>query len=58
MRTVVPPSHNRIATPIAEVATVQDLWRLSDVSGVPPCAIYCAMQQVVGLDSEHICDGD
>jgi hypothetical protein len=38
------------------VVTVEDVWRRSDVAGVPSCAILAAVQKLCGWNSESVCD--
>lgn len=53
------PEKHRIAAPHEwEAATVEDVWRGSDLAGVPSCTILTAMQHLVGLDAENVCDCD
>ena len=53
------PAKHRIAAPHEwETATVGDVWRGSDLAGVPSCTILTSMQHLVGLDTEHVCDCD
>lgn len=42
----------------AELATVQDLWELSDALGVPACTILASAQQFVRGDAEDVSDRD
>lgn len=50
-------SANKNTTPQRrEVATVQDVWRLSDLAGGPACAVLAAMQQDVWGNPECVCD--
>lgn len=37
-----PPAYSKIATSEVEVATVEDLWELSDALDVPACTILRA----------------
>lgn len=43
----------KIATPSVEVATVGDLWRLSDETGVSAGALLRALDQLEGADAER-----
>ena len=46
-------THRKDATPQSrEVATVSDLWRLSDATGVPAGAILRALDKLEGADAE------
>lgn len=42
----------KIATPDLEVATVGDLWRLSDEAGVSAGALLRALDKLKGADAE------
>lgn len=44
--------HKKIATPDLEVATVGDLWRLSDEAGVSAGALLRALDEFEGADAE------
>lgn len=49
------PAKHRIAAPhMREAATVEDLWRASDLAGVSACAIFCALDEDVRLDAECV----
>lgn len=43
----------KIATPDLEVATVGDLWRLSDEAGVSAGTLLRALDQLEGADAER-----
>src|SRR5690606_12188122 len=46
-------THRKDATPQSrEVATVSDLWRLSDATGIPASAILRALDKLEGADAE------
>lgn len=53
-----PTKHRIAATHNWETATVEDVWRGSDLAGVPSCTILTAMQHLVGRHAEHVCDCD
>lgn len=50
MTTAIPPAC-KIAAPQWETVTVEDLWVLSDATGVPACTIFATAQQLVGRDA-------
>ena len=53
MTTRIPPAHNKIAATLNwETATLGDLWRLSDATGVASGAILRALDKLEGPDSE------
>ena len=53
MTAIVPPAHSKIAAPLDwETATMGDLWRLSDATGVPASAILRALDKLEGADAE------
>lgn len=55
--TTTHPARNKIATPAEwEVATVEDVWRASDATGAPSCAVLAAMKHLGRLNPEHVCD--
>lgn len=54
MSSTVPPMNDKIATPIMEVATVGDLWRLSDHTGVPACTLFRALDQLERTDTKRV----
>lgn len=39
------------------VVTMGDVWRLSDEAGVPACAVLRALDQLEGVDAQHVGDG-
>lgn len=49
-----PYPYSKIATPVVEVATVDDAWRLSDATGIPACTVLRALNQVFGGDSQLV----
>ena len=51
--TTTPPAHSKIAAPLNwETATLGDLWRLSDATGVAAGAILRSLDQLKGPDPE------
>lgn len=54
MTTYIPPAHKIAATLNWETATVEDLWRGSDLAGVSAGAIFCALDEDVRLDAERV----
>lgn len=55
MTTTVPPAQSSVAAPQCwGAATVQDLWRESDATGVPACTLYRSAQEFVRLNAEHV----
>ena len=53
MHTTIPPAHKKAAAPLDwETATLGDLWRLSDATGVASGAILRALDKLEGPDSE------
>ena len=54
MTTAIPPAHNKVAAPHNwETATMGDLWRLSDATGIPAGSILRALDKLEGADSER-----
>lgn len=51
MTTIVPPAYSKVATPNAEVATVEDIWRASDAAGVLPSAVLATVEQLASRDA-------
>lgn len=45
------PAHSKVATPDAEAATVEDVWRASDAAGVLPSAILATVEQLASRDA-------
>ena len=57
MTPAVPPAHSKVAASLKwETATVEDVWRVSDLTLAPSCSVLAAMQQLGRLDAEHVCD--
>lgn len=55
MTTHIPPAHTNSAAPLDwETATVEDLWRASDLARVSAGAIFCALDKDVRLDAECV----
>lgn len=53
MITYIPPAHSNIAAPPNwETATMGELWRYSDATGVPAGTILRALDKLEGSDSE------
>lgn len=52
MTTYIPPAHKIAATLNWETATLGDLWRLSDATGVAAGALLRALDQLEGPDAE------
>ena len=57
MTTRIPPAHNKIAATLDwETATVEDVWRASDLALASSCSVLATVQQLGRLDAEHVCD--
>lgn len=49
MTTYISPAHSNIATPLDwGTATMEDLWRASDLAGIPAGAILRSTHQLLG----------
>lgn len=51
MPSPTPPIH-KIAAPLWETATMDDLWRVSDLAGVSACALLSATHEVFRGDAQ------
>lgn len=45
-------THEEVAAPNLGTATMDDLWRVSDLAGVSACALLCATYEVFGGDAQ------
>lgn len=53
MTTYIPPAHSNIAAPLDwETATMDDLWRVSDLAGISACTLLGAANEVLGGDAK------
>ena len=39
------------------VVTMGDVWRLSDEAGVPACTVLRTLDQLEGVDAQHVSHG-